>query len=232
MACVCCPPTWFSFFLWCGEINAFPRLNDTSRTNPSAAIDRLPPSRTPPHSHTQVKYKHVLKANQQRIGRPRQGPPGQLLGGPGRRRHVPLAGNNHGAGRFPVRRRCFLLGHPLPSRLPVQATESTLHNPHLPLQHQLQRRNLPRHPEGPMEPRSHHLESAVEYLFPPHGPQPRRPAGPRHRPAPQNRPDPTRQHGARMDLEVRHVVNACGKAENIVFAATEITAISLSLPFS
>ncbi len=87
---------------------------------------------------------------------PRKRSSSQLLRWTGRRRYVPLAGHNYGTRRLPLRRRRLLPRHPLPCRLPLQASKGTLHNPHLPLQHQLQWRHLLRYFEGPMEPSPHH----------------------------------------------------------------------------
>lgn len=66
-------------------------------------------------------------------------------------------------GRLPILRRCLLPHHQLPYRLPVQAPQGSLHHPHLSPQHQLERQHLFGYPEGPMEPRPHHLERSVEH---------------------------------------------------------------------
>jgi hypothetical protein len=45
-----------------------------------------------------------------------------------------------------ILRRCLLPSHPLPYRLPIQATEGQLHHSNLSPKHQLQRLHLFRHP--------------------------------------------------------------------------------------
>lgn len=59
---------------------------------------------------------------------------------------------------FAIRRRCLLPRHPLPYRLPIQASQGQLHHPHLPPQHQLQRLHLLRHSPRPMVTRVDHLQ--------------------------------------------------------------------------
>ena len=53
----------------------------------------------------------------------------------------------------------FLPQHQFPHRLPLQAPEIHLHHPHLPPQHQQQRRHLPGHPALPVVPRAHRVKS-------------------------------------------------------------------------
>lgn len=60
--------------------------------------------------------------------------------------------------RVPLLRRCLLPCHPLPDRLPLQASQGQLHHSHLSPQHQLQRQHLLRYPQRSMESRPHHLQ--------------------------------------------------------------------------
>lgn len=104
--------------------------------------------------------------------------------------------------------------HPLPYRLPLQASQGQLHHQNLPPQHQLQRQHLPRHSPRPMEPCVDSVEryapfslpldparamltsqSAAVDLLDVDGPEPRRPARPRDRPCIQDRPRQVRGDG-------------------------------------
>ena len=56
----------------------------------------------------------------------------------------------------------FLPHHPLPYRLPLQAPQGQLHDQDLSPQHQLERKHLLGHPEGPMEPCADGVQRYVE----------------------------------------------------------------------
>ena len=60
--------------------------------------------------------------------------------------------------QFKISRRGVLPQHQLPHRLPLQAPEIHLHHPHLPPQHQQQRRHLPGHPAIPVVSSPHRLK--------------------------------------------------------------------------
>uniref|UniRef100_A0A8R7UPR7 Uncharacterized protein n=1 Tax=Triticum urartu TaxID=4572 RepID=A0A8R7UPR7_TRIUA len=80
-------------------------------------------------------------------------------------RHVPLAGDDHGAERQPLLGRRVPGDHPLPAGLPVQAPQGGLQDQGVPPQHQQQRQHLPRHPQGPVEPRPHHFQGKDNQLI-------------------------------------------------------------------
>ncbi|KAJ8539025.1 hypothetical protein ON010_g12846 [Phytophthora cinnamomi] len=134
-------------------------------------------SRAEPKHREEGQNQDGSEADQQGVAGPGPRPARQLQRRPRGRRPVPLAGDHHGPRGQPVRRRRVLPEHLLPGRLPVQAAQGELHDAHLPLQHQRQRRHLPGHPEGPVEPRADHLEGAAVDLLAAHGRQPGRPAG-------------------------------------------------------
>lgn len=60
--------------------------------------------------------------------------------------------------RLSLRRRSLLPLHQLPYRLPLQATQSQLHDQDLPPEHQLEREHLPGHLEGPVVTGTDHIE--------------------------------------------------------------------------
>uniref|UniRef100_A0A8R7URF3 Uncharacterized protein n=1 Tax=Triticum urartu TaxID=4572 RepID=A0A8R7URF3_TRIUA len=119
-------------------------------------------------------------------------------------RHVPLAGDDHGAERQPLLGRRVPGDHPLPAGLPVQAPQGGLQDQGVPPQHQQQRQHLPRHPQGPVEPRPHHFQGSAVDMLAADGPQPGRPAGAGDRAHVQGRPDQVRVHGQGLDAQVRH----------------------------
>ena len=68
--------------------------------------------------------------------------------------------------RLTILWRCFLPRNPFPYRLPIQAAEGQLHNPHLPPEYQLQRQHLSRYSERPVEPRSDYFKGCVDIHTP------------------------------------------------------------------
>ena len=99
--------------------------------------------------------------------RPRERPAHQLQRWPRRLRPLQVDRNHHRPRGLAVRRRPLLPIHPLPPRLPFQAPQDQLHDPRVPPEHQQERRHLPGHPEGPVEPRPHHLpRPPVNFLSP------------------------------------------------------------------
>ena len=72
-------------------------------------------------------------------------------------RHVPLVRHNLRARRFTIRGRAILLGHKVPTWLPIQAPQDFLPDQGLSSQHQLAREHLLRHSQGS-------LESSIDYL--------------------------------------------------------------------
>jgi hypothetical protein len=55
---------------------------------------------------------------------------------------------------------------------PPSSPPDLLPDPHLPLQHQQQRRHLPRHPQGPVEPRADRVQGAAVHRLAAHRRQP------------------------------------------------------------
>ena len=55
-------------------------------------------------------------------------------------------------GRITIRRRCLLPSHTFPHGLPIQATKSQLHDPHLSPKHQFEWEHLSRYSARPVEP--------------------------------------------------------------------------------
>lgn len=68
-------------------------------------------------------------------------------------------------GRLTIRGRRVLPIDHVPHRLPLQATQGQLHNEDLPPQHQRERLDLSRYPEGSMEPSTDDFERCVFRLL-------------------------------------------------------------------
>ena len=134
-----------------------------------------------------VTYDASLTCFNNRTCRFGKGPTSQLLGWSSWRRYVPLASHYHGSRWLTICRRRLFLGHSLSCRLPIQASKGSFHHPYLPLQHQLERRNLPWYPQGSVESCSDYFQSPTFDLFPLDRPEPRRSIGSRHCAAPQER---------------------------------------------
>lgn len=114
-------------------------------------------------------------------------------------RPLPLAGHHRRSWGLSLRRRFVLLEHPLPSRLPIQATKSLLRHQNLPPKHQLPRVYLPRHPQGPVVPSLDYLQGSSLNQFSPHRRQPWGPSGARDRSHLQDRHQQVQSNCQRMD---------------------------------
>jgi hypothetical protein len=68
-------------------------------------------------------------------------------------------------GRLTILGRRILPRNPLPDRLPIQATQGQLHHPHLPPEHQLQRKHLPRYSARSVEPCLDYLEGYAKAVY-------------------------------------------------------------------
>eukprot|EP00166_Cyanidium_caldarium_P002626 ctg_2557.g375 len=133
-------------------------------------LDAPPTSRYGPEAHLQG------------VGRPGQGPAGQLFCRPHRRRPLPLAGDHYWPARLALLRRGVLSQHPLPHRLPVQAAQGAVHHQDLPPEYQFERIDMPGYPPRPVVAGAHHIQGAAVDLLAVDRPQPRRSPGAGYRP--------------------------------------------------
>jgi len=113
--------------------------------------------------------------------------------------------------------------------LPVQATEGVFHDANLPPQHQFKRINLPRHSEGGMVTRSHHLQSPLVSLLFVVWSESRWPFGSRDSSIIQDRPWQVWPGGSGMYQEVRDpfVKNFCS-----IYNITQKYSKRLQLPIT
>lgn len=108
------------------------KSNQIELNAPSSQVLVANPSLTliPPSHQQQHQY-----PTYHRTRRPRKRPSCKLFRGTRRRWYVPLASYNHGTRWFTILWRSILPRHPFPCWLSIQASQGTLHHPHLPLQH-------------------------------------------------------------------------------------------------
>merc|ERR1712217_939800 len=71
---------------------------------------------------------HGLEKDSEGAARPRCRSSCQLFGWTGWRRHVQLAGDDHGSSGLGIHRRGLLSEHQLPVGLPIQAAKGALHD--------------------------------------------------------------------------------------------------------
>jgi hypothetical protein len=116
-----------------------------------------------------------------------------------------MASNDHGPWRLALRgRRLFPLHH-VSHGLPIQTSQSQLHDEDLPPKHQCKRIYLPRHFAGSMVSCVDHLKGPPFNLLDAYGSQPGGPVGAGYCAFVQDGQDPVRGDGERVDKEVCHV---------------------------
>lgn len=78
---------------------------------------------------------------------------------------VSLAGNNNGSERQPLPERSVFPHHSLPDRLPLQTTQSCIHNKNLPPKYQQQWEYLSGYTEITMVTCTYSIKSIIVYLL-------------------------------------------------------------------
>jgi hypothetical protein len=127
---------------------------------------RSPPAFLSPHRHGPPPHPKGAEGRA-------EGPAVEHLGWPRvGERPLQLEGDDHRARGLVLRGRPLLPEHPLPVGLPVQAAASAVHDEDLPPEHQRQRRHLPGHPEGPVEPGIDDQQGAAVGVLAADGPEP------------------------------------------------------------
>lgn len=113
----------------------------------------------------------------------------------------------------------FSLAGSLACSLTLTAASGDLRDEDLPLQHQLERPDLPGHSEGQLEPDTDHGESAAVDLLAADRRQSSRPADAADRASVPARPRSARPHGERVDAQVRGQVKQADRSRIQFYAA-------------